>query len=225
MERVGIYATFASIQQTALVFIALVGGGLLYGQLSASIHRSHTLPSAGWILVPVACMLLGTILERRTPWPLLDPRSQSWAFLVYDLMLSPVAAWCCARAWRHSSLIPEYAKSSWWVVACYLLGFAGGLAFHLHDVAAYHAIGDSATLLLASPTKIFHDFLVFPVLLGGMLYAAVPLLWSQENRPVAFMAMAFAIIWAILSVLSPVKVSALHEPWNPGLFQSAAVDR
>lgn len=135
------------------------------------IAAAMTTLSASALLLPT----LAVLLEGRSLGSVLNPRTQSWAFLFGDFIFLPLAAALLALAWGYI-VMPDLRDTRWiaWIAGSTLLGLAAGAAFHWMDAKTYRAHG--AGLALDSPTKLAHDFVSYPVLFGGLFCVGVPLL-------------------------------------------------
>lgn len=119
-------------------------------------------------------------LEGGRPYGIFNPKTQSWAFMFGDplcLMPALVALSIGAGHVRPDGRAASMFSSGGWQSACLIVGMAAGLVFHLADSAAYDRRG--VYTAVKSPSKMAHDFVAYPVLVGGLLYLGVPLVIEQ----------------------------------------------
>lgn len=100
-----------------------------------------------------------------------NPKKQSWAFMFGDTFLLSFAMIGVTNGWEY---VPS---SSWfnsltWVAGAVGLGVLLSVCFALFDWPRYTRSGSEAALV--SPTKVWHDWVVFPVLMSLLLFAGVP---------------------------------------------------
>lgn len=161
---------------------------ILYPWLTAATTsgRSTWAVVAAWTASPILFLVWAVLLESRSVQDggrgetfteifrsVFSHKKQAWSFLYGDTILLPWAFWIASDKWsemgNHTIMIP-----SWWWWLCLALGVAAGAGFHFKiDKPGYTARGYAASL--NSPTKLFHDFVSYPVLFGGLLYAFGPL--------------------------------------------------
>ncbi len=149
---------------------------------------------------------------------LLDLKKGSWAFLLGNTIFLPLAAVCAVTGW-HNSDFSNWGESPNWMLACLGIGLVAGGTFHLLDCLNYRQVG--AGLALMSPTKVAYDFITYPVLFGGLVYAGTPMLLNW-NLASACMAICI-VIWAFLCMRDMVyslNPKDLHPAWYPEGFRS-----
>ena len=141
-----------------------------------------------------------------------DPALQSWQFIFGDILGLTLMFYALAWAWSGIDRAPTAWYSQWWwYVLSALVGLAAGNGFHSLDAAGYAKQNASSALL--SPTKLCHDYLTFPVILGAATFLVVPLLigWLGST-PISGAAMATVlvgfVIWAGFGVLD----ATVHYP-------------
>lgn len=138
-----------------------------------------------WLASPVLFFVLAFLFEsasverggrgntvREVLGSVFSHEKQAWSFIYGDLILLPLAFSAAADKWSQvsdrSGLTPV-----WWLV-CLALGCVAGASFHYKlDKPGYTKLGYVASL--NSPTKLFHDFVSYPVLFGGLLFVYGPL--------------------------------------------------
>lgn len=173
-----------------------------------------------WVpaLVPIIVSIVGMavirwVVEQSRLNGMFNPRTQSWAFMFGDLFSLPVAMFCIAVA-RDKAELGSWADAPWWYLVAALCGLAAGVAFHAMDIQEYRSQG--AELALESPTKIWHDFVVYPVLFGVLLWAGVPLLWSWPWSTWTMLAIAAIASWLVFGVVSDGNRGLSAYDMHPG---------
>lgn len=154
-----------------------------------------------------------------------NPKTQSWAFMFGDLLSLPVALFCVAMA-REKTELSSWTVAPWWYVIAALIGIAAGSVFHfVMDTRAYRK--QHAERALVSPTKIWHDFVVYPVLFGVLIWAGAPLLLSspQDWSVWTWAALAAIVSWFVLGMVCDGKRQPraydMHPAWSTRQFAVA----
>lgn len=145
-----------------------------------------------------------------------DLRKGSWAYLIGDTIVLPIGAVVLVFG-RHDRASVEGGLLLG-LLLCLIAGIAAGSLFHAWDTKVYKEQG--AEDALKCPTKIAHDFCAYPVLLGGLLYGAIPLIqdWSWHS----YVFVGCVIAWLALAACDGkrnLRVPDLHVRWNPNLFR------
>jgi hypothetical protein len=118
--------------------------------------------------------IIAAVLEHRTL--LLDPGGEYKAFYYGDLICLPalaVAIWYFGRDMPR----PNLSERTWWHWASLLAGVGLGLYIHLTE-AANHVYTRSQDF---SPTKLYHDFVVFPCYTYILASAGIPVLFQAKG--------------------------------------------
>lgn len=181
-------------------------------------------------LTPIVVSIYGMALVRygveETPLNgMYSPKTQSWAFLFGDSIFLPAAMLFIALGWDEAYL-PPFADSGKWLLAAAMIGFVVGNSFNVMEVSAYHK--QDAMDALYSPTKIWHDYVVYPVLVGTIVWAGVPLLVADWQGlwvffgPWTWLALASIGIWFALGALDGkrgLRVYNMHPAWDKTHFR------
>lgn len=105
-----------------------------------------------------AMNFIALVLEHRTGM-LLDPWNQYKAFYWGDSICLPgivLMIWC--MGW-YMPMGKNLTHKNWWHAACFAGGLAYGVAFHFWEASThFYTYGQDN-----SPTKLYHDFVVFPL--------------------------------------------------------------
>ena len=155
-----------------------------------------------------------------------NPKTQSWAFLFGDSLVLPAAMLFIALG-REGSVLPAFADSGKWLFAAGLIGLVLGNGFHMWEVDSYRK--QDAMDALDAPTKIWHDYVVYPVLVGTIVWAGWPLLVADWQGLWAFfslwtwLALASVGIWIVLGVVLDgkrgLRVYDMHPAWDKTHFR------
>lgn len=168
---------------------------------------------------PLLLLALRVTLECGKPPGLFDPSRASWAFLFGDVLWLPLAMAACAYGQRN---LPEqgWFRDWWWLPLCILLGIGAGLAFHfLMDQPAYVQAGWGQALY--SPTKVAHDFVSYPLLLGALAWLGVPVL-VHDFRWTGAIALVGVLLWGAMDARDatrPPRPQELHPQWDATEFR------
>lgn len=208
-------------KQSLLVILLFVWCVVLYSAVVVYGTTGHIVPVviAALLSSPVLLFALRVTAEEGLPAGLFDPKTQSWSFLFGDtflfaLFVLPVVVVGHRRIDAHN-----WYHSGWWIVGCLIIGFVAGYAFHTIDGGNYAKAG--AELALNSPTKLAHDFVAYPVLLGGLLCLGIPVLlyefkWLGVLGIVGLLGFGLMVAHDAVSGLDPHK---LHPRWDTKNFR------
>ena len=174
-------------------------------------------------LIPLVVSLMGAAfvrwsLEYSAMNDMFDLKTQSWAFIVGDGVALPIAMLMIGFARSEVVIIGFWAQWQWFAVAA-AIGLVGGILFRLIDRPRY--LNASAGLTLASPTKVWHDFVTYPVLLSVVVWAGVPLLTPEYWVWPTAVAIVALIGWAGLGARDAVRQPsplAQHPEWDARKF-------
>lgn len=143
-----------------------------------------------WLLVGllsiVLTALIGSRVQSRPPWRILNPKKQSWAFMFGDPFLLGTMLWVSADAWS-KGLIPSFARETWWQFTMTAVGVSAGLVMSTVDRRRYERCGALAAYEMLD--KIFHDKVVVLVLFSTLLVNVVPLLWIWSVHAILALAL------------------------------------
>lgn len=149
------------------------------------------------IISPFMMWLTRQTLEHGQPTGIFNPRTQSWAFLFGDTIALPFTFFMLALSWR--GLKPEgWYRGLWWIMAAFVAGVVIACVWHfVLDAPGYRAQGYGD--LLGSPTKLWHDFVVYGSLSGALVYLGIPALLNNFTG-YGGLALVGLIAWAGLGV-------------------------
>ena len=177
--------------------------------------------SATWLLLtlpivvsPGAMALLRLKVERVPLDTAASPRTQSWAFMFGDSIFLPTALFAIGMGHHH---VPAGFFTGWlWTLLALVIGAGAGLGFHVMDSGGYRSTG--AADALVAPTKIWHDFVVYPVLFGLLLMGGVPMLLPNAWSPWTIVALTGILGWLVLGLVCDQKRSLnpldMHPRWD-----------
>lgn len=154
-----------------------------------------------------------------------DPGRQSWAFMFGDTFLLSYALLVLTRGWQ-SMPAESWFHSVEWAIWALWTGFGLSLVFVWFDRKRY--IGAGVESALYSPTKLWHDYAVFPVLLGLLLFTGVPQLlgvWTLHTAVAVVAVLLFVGLCAADAVRDKrgtLKPEDQHFAWDP--VESAIVE-
>lgn len=164
------------VMQQALVLYAV----LVYGLLVWSVQGGEPTPAGMCALAasPLLLLTLRVVREKGQPGKLVDLKKGSWSFQLGDTFVLTTALILCALAWQVIPRSPLFM--SWqWVLGSLLLGFIAGWAFHKWDGGNYKR--DGVERALNSSTKLAHDHVAYPVLLGALVCVGWPALFHWND--------------------------------------------
>lgn len=205
------------IKQTALILGLLYFQLVLWVGLMSSRDRPFVAAAVALLASPLLLLILRRWFEGGHPTGLLHPRTQSWAFLFGVIAIAVAFG---IAAYGHQS-VPADSRfhTTWYWLVCVLIGMVAGATFHYGmELKAYAEARHGAAL--ASPTKLAHDFVSYPLLLGGLLYVWIPVLVYQFRWTGASV-LACVVVWAAMIIrdaLHPPEPANLHPKWDPRKF-------
>lgn len=100
-----------------------------------------------------------------------NPRRQSWAFMFGDTFVLSFAMIALTNGWESVPASSWFHSTRWALIAVWI-GVVLSLVFMMIDRQRYVNRGIEAALI--SPTKIWHDMAVFPVVLSLLIFSGVP---------------------------------------------------
>lgn len=148
------------------------------------------------------------VARKRSPWDVLNPRKQSWAFMFGDTLCVAPALSVAAAAWG-LGLVPDFARTKWWWVAMIGLGIVASIVLTKADRKRYEE--NDALAAYERPDKIFHDKVVVRVLISSLLVLAFPLLfvWTIYTSIIVGLLAG----WAVLIVIDD-KFRFVDPKWQ-----------
>ena len=147
---------------------------------------------AAWLASPILFCLLAVVYEKaprsrggrgETAWQVLKDvfhlRTRAWSFIIGDIIILPAAFAIATDKWSMSE--NDNGLAIWWLVVCLLVGISVGMyVYYRIDTTVYTTAGFADSL--NAPTKLFHDFVSYPVLTGASICTFVPLIMTPDNR-------------------------------------------
>ncbi len=172
---------------------------------------------AMYVASPIAMWHSAVAYEYRTFREVFDLKIGAWSFLIGELVVWPVAAVFTVVGW-HEAVPAHSTQSRPLLLGCLGIGVALGGLFHFVNGRGYRSVG--AQEALDSPTKITHDFCAYPVLSGGLIYGAIPLVqdWGWYSWAIG----SCVIVWFVLcarDVIAGLDPKLLHPRWSGKLFR------
>lgn len=170
-------------------------------------------------LIPLTVSFGGALvirwhLEEQPVRSMFDRKDQSWTFLFGDGLALPVAMLMIGFA--RSEVAPAGFWLQWnWFLISAGAGLLSGVIFRLADRVRYRRFG--ATKTLSSPTKVWHDFVTYPVLFGVTVWAGVPLLIPEYWFWSTVVALAAIVVWIGLGICDAIRdLNPLgqHPEWD-----------
>lgn len=170
------------------------------------------------VVSPVAMVILRTRIERLPIGTAGDPRTQSWAYLFGDSIFLPIALLAVGMGYQNVS--NGFFTSTLWILASLLIGAAAGTGFHVVDGRGYRNAGAQKALL--APTKLWHDYVVYPVLFGLLFMGGLPQLLPSAWSLWTLVTLGGIVGWAVLGLYFDQKRTInpldLHPRWNSQQF-------
>lgn len=207
-----------------LLYLGLVAYGLGCFAILVNFGRSGNPWMAAlaiWLASPIALYGLRFTLESDYQTRVFSLDLPNWAFVFGDTLVLPIVAFVAALGWRRLSKGADvWYNSPNWLPFCMLVGVLAGIAFHYSDTQAYAEAG--AQLAMQSPSKLAHDFVAYPVIMGGLLYLGVPVLMAKHLKTHWLVIILCVVIWCILAYMGTVAgldPKLLHPEWDPVLFE------
>lgn len=167
---------------------------------------------------PMVMLLLRITLEYGLPSGLLSPRRQSWTFLFGDTLALPLAFGAIGSA----GIAHDINTRSDRVLMAWSIGVAVVVtgAFVTFDRPNYTKTGNKDRLL--SPTKLWHDWIVYPVLVAALVYFGVPVLLSGSSSAGFWLILVGLASWIGLGAIDIVWIkpdpSEQHPRWQDTWF-------
>lgn len=161
-----------------------------------------------------AMNLIALAIERRTEM-LLHPGGQYKALYFGDLICLPAvtaAIWYLGQNMR----VPNWSQKRWWHAACFAFGLAYGIWWHFVDRSSHFYTNSQ----MWSPTKLYHDFVVFPLYIYILVSGGIPaLVWSRRGWKARVVIVVLLAAYAGLNYYDAVhRPHHGHENFNWGQF-------
>lgn len=162
--------------------------------------------------------LIRTKLERLSAKGMFSLRTQSWAFVLGDAVALPITFFCLT--WSHRSHeMNSFFESRGWTLLALLVGVTVGIVFRKIDSARYNDASRAGAL--KSPTKIWHDLGVYPILAGLTVWSGVPLLIDGPSGA-EYGVLGGLLLWACFGaydLFRPPVISIQHPLWDTSTFR------
>lgn len=173
--------------------------------------------------IPLAVSIGGmffvrTALERLGWRGMFSLRKQSWAFVLGDAIALPIAFFFLIWSYR-SQEMNSFFDSRGWTLLALIIGVIVGFVFRIVDSPRY--VDASRATALKSPTKIWHDLVVYPVLTGLLVWGGIPLL-SNGVSLFEWCLIVSLLLWlafGVRDILRPPVISEQHPRWNVKAFR------
>lgn len=165
------------IYQALMVGVSVVAGltAFVWGAGAVMDDRAVSVAVGLYVLSHVGMLVVRLVVERpglKKSLELFDLRTQAWAFVLGDSLLLTVVVTALTRGWQPTGFDSQFANATWMQMS-FVAGFLGAMAFRYGvDKPRYERF--DAMDEFHSPTKLWHDFAVFPAVLGVILWAAAP---------------------------------------------------
>lgn len=165
------------------------------------------------VVSPLSMLVLRISMEYGLPEGIFSPKTQSWAFLFGDAFYIPLAFLGGALSWRRIAAIDGFHHQKWWLWLSIAIGALAGVAFrYVLNAPDYRAAGLDS--LLDSPTSIWHDFVVYPVLVGLFVYICLPAV-AYDTTNWGWLALVGLLGWGAMGAhdaTHPLDLRNLHPP-------------
>jgi hypothetical protein len=206
-------------QQTMLCIRGLLAAAVLYlvGVWLVIEDQVWAMFAFPIVVSPLAAYVVRRWIEEVPTSGMFALKTQSKAFVIGDAVVLPFAFMFATIGWQRT----ELAEHMWVLGAVLLIGFVVAIGFRLFDRSRYQKTARTK-LAFHSPTKLWHDFVIYPVLFGVMIWAGVPLLieWSMWT----WLTLASIAIWFLLGLVDAMNQpnpEDQHPAWNPKEFRAA----
>lgn len=196
-------------------------------------HNWLVVVMVAWFASPILFLIFALIFERESVEAggrgatvgqvfasVFNPRKQAWSFLVGDLIILPAAFAVAALRWSMSDYRMDLSLLWWWI-ASFAIGVVAGCGFHYGiDRPEFTKKGMAASL--NSPTKLLHDFVSYPVLIGGLFFVVGPILLDTNGYDFAhawhlYVILGLVAVWFVLGVVVDARRAKALAPWgHPG---------
>lgn len=156
-------------------------------------------------------LILRVTVEYGKPAGLFYPKTQSWAFLFGDSIAVPVA-FGAAAMYPYTSSLSRGTKIAFAVG----IAFCACILFRRTDSERYRKSGNTDRLL--SPTKLWHDFVVYPLLTAVLVFQGLPVLVSRFGTTECWLVLAGVTVWGMLGLVDLVIIkpdpAKQHPRWQ-----------
>lgn len=130
-------------------------------------------------LISTLCLLIIRYrLEYGKPSGFFDLRKQSWAFLIGDIVAMPVALLAAAFGWRELAH-RQLQVPAWLILVAVVAMFGFVIAWTRHEAQSYASFGKGNVDRIGSPSKMWHDGVVYGSLSYLLVWGGVPVVVTQ----------------------------------------------
>ncbi len=171
-----------------------------------------------WLVTPIGMILVGIVFESRIV-PLWS--DQSRAFMPGDIALGVMFA----IGWHLYHLIPD--GSFWASAKMPIIGLFVGVLTCILMRTKFDGENNYSPAALRSPTKRFHDFVLYIGYLTAIIAICIPSIlfgtsWSGDNLSIKLLAVLMLVVWLVGMLLDafdpamPQKRKKMHvSEYNP----------
>lgn len=181
--------------------------------------------SGWWLLLALGMLLISPVMmallrvgfEGPVDRPFVDPHDMSWAFVAGDGVLLPLALMFAAHGWLKVDLTAHELLLATLIYPVVGIGVAVG--FRSFDGARYRSVGWASALV--SPTKLWHDFVVVPVVVSLMMWLLVPQLLTGPTGDTYLTVIVLVSFIGLVAVdgVNPPDPRRQHTRWDPRRFE------
>ncbi len=207
-----------------LFYVAAVS--LFLAGVAATEHGLWALLQPGMLVVsPVMMVLLRRIFEGAVQRSFFEPKTMSWSFVVGDFIVLPSVFWFAGRGWQGITLTD--GENGMMKVVAIVVGILAIVGFRSLDGARYRAVGWESAL--KSPTKVWHDFVVMPVVVALLFWLLVPQVVLQltdgdridgpGNMAIALLLLAGFVVLVAMDGMNQPDPTRQHYRWDPKRFK------
>ena len=177
---------------------------------------AYVVAAGALVTSPVAMWLIRFLVEQWPTTHMFSLKTQAWAFVIGDWACLPAALFFLTRGWRADGFFATW----WWVLAAFLIGYLAMWLFGLIDAPRYEVAG--ATALLSSPTKIWHDWVAYPLLASLIIWSGIPQLAGHVsvNTVIALLLLLGWALCGLRDMKYPPNPYDQHPAWNSQKFQA-----
>jgi hypothetical protein len=150
------------------------------------------------LVSPIAMLYFRVTMEDGHPKGLFNPTTQSYAFLLGDALLLPMAFAFMALGWKRLAHEQGFHVQAWWLIFALVAGAAIMMVWRRMEMQAYTKLG--AADRLDSPTKLWHDYVVYGSLGTLLVFGGVPVVVKDFTGNGWLVLLCFAG-WVALGVL------------------------
>jgi hypothetical protein len=159
--------------------------------------------------------LIALLVERRTEM-LFHPGGQYKALYYGDSICLPGVAVAIWYLGRYMSGRPGWWHERLWHCLCFGFGLAYGIWWHRVDAHSHFYTRSQ----MWSPTKLYHDYVVFPLYIYILVSAGIPAMaWSKRGWKARVVIVVLLAAYALLNYYDAVhRPHHGHENFNWGQF-------